>query len=265
MSIHGLETRPGIVMDGAAAEHIREAVPVIASYGDAMGIRAFAERRNLQHDLADREFASCAQLVDKPLINMESAISTRARAWPTGRRWTSSACRATAASSCCRGPITRRRCRWPCPRPRCTWRHARHGRDRAAPGRLRAAGRDHGQGAAAARSQSGGSVRETHDRREAMEGAHVIYAKEWSSTRHYGDRMADAEAAREPAGLVRDEPWFDNARDDCRFMHCLPVRRGRGGRPTAFSTARAASSSRRRATACWGQMAVLHQMIGTGT
>ncbi|HEX7719044.1 MAG TPA: hypothetical protein VF389_04500, partial [Woeseiaceae bacterium] len=35
MSIHGLETRPGIVMDGAAAEHIREAVPVIASYGDA--------------------------------------------------------------------------------------------------------------------------------------------------------------------------------------------------------------------------------------
>ena len=41
MSIHGLETRPGIVMDGAAAEHIREAVPVIASYGDAIGIRAF--------------------------------------------------------------------------------------------------------------------------------------------------------------------------------------------------------------------------------
>ena len=42
MSIHGLETRPGIVMDGTAAEHIREAVPVIASYGDAIGIRAFA-------------------------------------------------------------------------------------------------------------------------------------------------------------------------------------------------------------------------------
>ena len=27
MSIHGLETRPGIVMDGVAAEHINEAVP----------------------------------------------------------------------------------------------------------------------------------------------------------------------------------------------------------------------------------------------
>ncbi|HKL61761.1 MAG TPA: hypothetical protein VJ883_00230, partial [Woeseiaceae bacterium] len=34
MSIHGLETRHGIVMDGSAAEHISEAVPVIASYGD---------------------------------------------------------------------------------------------------------------------------------------------------------------------------------------------------------------------------------------
>mgnify|MGYP000653395750 CR=1 FL=1 len=50
MSIHGLETRPGIVMDGAAAEHIREAVPVIASYGDAIGIRAFAERKDLGAD-----------------------------------------------------------------------------------------------------------------------------------------------------------------------------------------------------------------------
>ena len=33
MSIHGLETRPGIVMDGAAAEHIREAVPVFVVDG----------------------------------------------------------------------------------------------------------------------------------------------------------------------------------------------------------------------------------------
>ena len=30
MSIHGLESRYGIVMDGAAAEHVREAIPVIS-------------------------------------------------------------------------------------------------------------------------------------------------------------------------------------------------------------------------------------------
>src|SRR5690606_7602992 len=76
MSIHGLEARSGIVMDGVAAEHVREAVPVIASYGDAIGIRAFAKRLSLADDLADREFAELASLAGtKPMINMESAIN----------------------------------------------------------------------------------------------------------------------------------------------------------------------------------------------
>jgi N-acetylornithine carbamoyltransferase len=56
MSIHGLETRRGIVMDGQAAEHIREAIPVIASYADVLGIRAFAEREDLEHDIADKDY-----------------------------------------------------------------------------------------------------------------------------------------------------------------------------------------------------------------
>ena len=37
-----LETRDGVVMDGEAAEHVREAIPVLAGYVDALGIRAFA-------------------------------------------------------------------------------------------------------------------------------------------------------------------------------------------------------------------------------
>ena len=75
MSIHGLETRPGIVMDGMAAEHIREAIPVIASYADALGIRAFAERRSLDDDVADKEFNNMRKHCNVPLINMESAIN----------------------------------------------------------------------------------------------------------------------------------------------------------------------------------------------
>jgi len=39
-----LERRDGVVMDGAAAEHVREGLPVLASYCDALGIRAFADR-----------------------------------------------------------------------------------------------------------------------------------------------------------------------------------------------------------------------------
>jgi len=40
-----VETRTGTVMDGGAAEHVREAIPVLASYCDALGLRAFAEAR----------------------------------------------------------------------------------------------------------------------------------------------------------------------------------------------------------------------------
>src|SRR5580698_1729494 len=43
-----LETRLGVVMSGAAAEHVREGIPVLASYCDALGIRAFADGKNLE-------------------------------------------------------------------------------------------------------------------------------------------------------------------------------------------------------------------------
>src|SRR6186713_3451811 len=50
------ETRLGAVMNGAAAEHVREGIPVLASYCDALGIRAFAEGKDLRNDLAETSF-----------------------------------------------------------------------------------------------------------------------------------------------------------------------------------------------------------------
>ena len=70
-----MESRDGVVMDGAAAEHLREGLPVLASYCDALGIRAFADGKDLAADLGERKFAAMASLVDKPLINLESAIN----------------------------------------------------------------------------------------------------------------------------------------------------------------------------------------------
>ncbi len=64
-----------VVMDGAAAEHVREGIPVLASYCDALGIRAFAEGKNLQSDLAESTVHAMASLCDKPLINLESAVN----------------------------------------------------------------------------------------------------------------------------------------------------------------------------------------------
>jgi N-acetylornithine carbamoyltransferase len=74
-----LETKTGVVMNGDRAEHIREGLPVLASYADALGIRCFAEGRDLAADLAETGFNAMAELVNKPLINMESAMNHPAR------------------------------------------------------------------------------------------------------------------------------------------------------------------------------------------
>src|SRR5258708_9931974 len=70
-----LETRLNAIMKGAAAEHIREGIPVLASYCDVLGVRAFAEGRNLAADLNETLFGMIDQLCDKPLINLESAVN----------------------------------------------------------------------------------------------------------------------------------------------------------------------------------------------
>ena len=60
-------------MDGETAENIAEAVPVLASYGDAFGVRMFAAQRDLAEDLADERFERIRGLCGKPFLNMESA------------------------------------------------------------------------------------------------------------------------------------------------------------------------------------------------
>jgi len=261
MSIHGLETRPGIVMDGTAAEHINEAVPVIASYSDAIGIRAFAERKNLQHDMAETEFNALTSLVDTPWINMESAMNHPCQNLADWKTLDDLAIPANGGKFVLSWAFHPKAL--PLAVPSSTlYTAARRGMDvtvlRPEGFELPAPVMQRARDAAAA---AGGSVRETDDRVEAMEGAHVIYAKSWSSTRHYGDRISDKKLRDELVDWCVDEPWFDNARDDCRFMHCLPVRRGvvvadrilDGPRSVVIQEAR---------NRMLAQMAVLHRMLG---
>jgi len=261
MSIHGLETRPGIVMDGAAAEHINEAVPVIASYGDAIGIRAFAERKNLEHDLAETEFKALTSLIDTPYINMESATGHPCQNladWKTLDDFGIPANGGKFVLSWAYHPKA-----LPLAVPASTlYMAAKRGMNVTV---LRPEGFQLPapimQKAIIAAEESGGSVRETDDRAEAMENAHIIYAKSWSSTAHYGDRLADKKLREEHIDWCVDEPWFDNARDDCRFMHCLPVRRGVVVSEPVLDGPRSIviPEARNRMLA---QMAVLHQMLG---
>ena len=261
MSIHGIETRPGIVMDGAAAEHIREAVPVIASYGDAIGIRAFAERRNLEHDLAETEFSTLTELIDTPYINMESAINHPCQSladWKTLDDLSIPANGGKFVLSWAYHPMA-----LPLAVPAATVHMA------AMRGMDVTVLRPHGfelpapimDKARKAAEASGGSVRETDDQSLAMDGAHVIYAKSWSSTKHYGDRAEDEQLRRGLDSWCVDEPWFENAKSDCRFMHCLPVRRGVVVSERVLDGLRSVviHEARNRMLA---QMAVLHQMLG---
>ena len=45
-----LETERGVVMDGDKPEHILEAIPVMASYCDVIGVRAFAQFESKEFD-----------------------------------------------------------------------------------------------------------------------------------------------------------------------------------------------------------------------
>jgi len=139
-----VETRNGAVMDGAAAEHVREAIPVLASYCDALGIRSFAEGKDLAADIAERQFGVMAGLCDKPLVNMESAVNHPCQAladWktmddlhvPRGGKFVLSwvnhpRALPLAVPAAAHGGA------------------ARHGSGRPAPGRVCAARRHHGQG-----------------------------------------------------------------------------------------------------------------------
>jgi N-acetylornithine carbamoyltransferase len=219
-----LETRLGVRMDGGAAEHIREGLPVLASYCDALGIRAFAEGRDLAADVADLNFKAMAALVDKPLINLESAINHPCQAladWKT-------------LDDLAVAPRSRFVLSWvPHPRalplavPAATLHMAAmRGHEvvvlRPEGFALPAAVMDKARAAARA---AGGSVTETGERAAAFAGAQVVYAKEWGSTRHYGDATRDAELRATLADWQVRESSFAGAAPGCRLMHCLPVRR----------------------------------------
>ncbi|WKZ12805.1 MAG: N-acetylornithine carbamoyltransferase [Gammaproteobacteria bacterium] len=263
MSIHGLETRSGIVMDGVAAEHLREAIPVISSYGDALGIRAFANRARIEDDLADREYHAMRELVRIPLINMESAIQHPCQSladWKTLDELGVAGNGGKFVLSWAWHPKA-----LPLAVPSATLHMAAmRGMDvtvvRPEGFELPQLIMDKARKAAAA---SGGSVRETNDRREALEGAHVIYAKEWSSTRHYGDRVADAKLREDLQDWRVDDPWFATTHADCRFMHCLPVRRGVAVTDRVLDGPRSVVIHEAQ-NRMWAQMAVLFQMLGPG-
>jgi len=219
-SIWGVEARPGVRMDGAAAEHLRDAAAVLGRYVDVLAVRAFGDQTAESGNNRDVMLEGFMEHAGKPIINMES------------RRW--HPCQALADWA----TLDEREV---APRAKLVLSWAWHPRalPQAVPNSTlcMAAQRGmdvvvlHPQGfelspevmreAEALAATSGGCVSVSHDPREALAGADVVYAKAWRSS-----GPATPEAESELRSPYRD--WCvtpDWLGPDALFFHCLPIRR----------------------------------------
>ncbi len=201
-----LETGTGVVMDGDKAEHLKEAVPVIGSYCDIIGVRSFARFESREEDYGETILKQFTGYAGVPVVSMEAATRHPLQSF--------------ADVMTIEELKTRKS-----PKVVLTW--APH--PRALPQAVAnsfvewttRAGYEvvvtHPEGYELAPEFMSG-LKAEYDQEKAFREADFIYAKNWASYQSYGQV------------LCRDRSWTVDARKmaltcDARFMHCLPVRR----------------------------------------
>lgn len=216
-----LEFKDGAVMDGEAVEHVREAIPVLASYCDALGIRSFADQKNIDDDLADMRMKKLAGLTEKPVINMESASDHPCQAladWMT----------LDELGIPNNGKFVLSWAWHPKPLPFAV--------PRAALSMAAQRGMDitilcpknynlPDQLVTEAKQLGAANVEHAHEQTSALDGAHVLYCKSWCAPQYYGNPTAELEHRADLRDWCVQEAWFKHAQTEAKFMHCLPVRR----------------------------------------
>lgn len=201
-----LETELGVIMDVDKSEHLREAIPVIGSYCDIIGVRSFAKFEDRDAEYAETIINQFIEYSGRPVISLESA--------------TVHPCQAFADLITIDEYKTKAR-----PKVVLTWAPHPRALPQAVPNSfaewMNAADVDFviacppGYELA---PQFAGNAMVEHDQMKAFEGADFIYAKNWSSYSEYGKILST------------DMSWTVGARqmavtDNAFFMHCLPVRR----------------------------------------
>ena len=68
-----LETERGVIMDGDKAEHLLEAIPVMGSYCDIIGVRSFASLTDKKSDYEEKILNQFIKYSGKPVFSMEAA------------------------------------------------------------------------------------------------------------------------------------------------------------------------------------------------
>ncbi len=206
-----LETELGVVMDGDKSEHLREAIPVMGSYCDIIGVRSFAGLSDREADYAETVLEQFIRYSGRPVISLESA--------------TVHPCQAFADL------ITideyKRKAR---PKVVLSWAPHPRALPQAVPDSFAewmvAAGYDvvvtHPEGYELEPRFTAGA-RIEYDQMKAFEGADFVYAKNWSCP-------GVTDPSKYGQILSTDRSWTVSERqmavtDNAFFMHCLPVRR----------------------------------------
>ena len=206
-----LETEMGVVMDGDKSEHLREAIPVIGSFCDIIGVRSFAGLTDREKDYGEEILRQFIEYSGRPVISLESA--------------TVHPCQAFADLITIEEHKERKR-----PKVVMTWAPHPRSLPQAVPNSfaewMNAADVDfvitHPEGYELD-PRFVGDAKVEYDQMKAFEGADFIYAKNWSCP-----------GVTNPADygkiLSKDMGWTVDAAhmavtNNAQFLHCLPVRR----------------------------------------
>ena len=207
-----LETERGVIMDGDKSEHLLEAIPVMGSYCDIIGIRSFAGLSDRDFDYAETIVNQFVKYSGRPVFAMETATVHPLQAFAD--LVTIEEYKQTA-------------------RPKVVLSWAPHCKSlpQAVPNSfaqwMNAADVDfvitHPEGYELD-PKFAGNAKIEYNQKKAFENADFIYAKNWScpgvsNIADYGKIIN-----KDPSWTVDTEhmSWTNNG----YFMHCLPVRRG---------------------------------------
>lgn len=215
----------GAVMDGDAAEHVREAIGVLSRYHDALGVRVFASGTDYTADASDELIRRVADVASVPVINLESAWAHPCQAVsdaslltdhfdgdPAGKNFVLSWTYHPKAL--------------PMAVPNSTVKMAARCGMNVTVARPDTHALDDGvmETARSLAEPQDATVSATDDLDAAVEGADVVYAKSWGGPLLYSDPEREATARTERTDWRITEVRMDRTRDGA-FLHCLPVRR----------------------------------------
>lgn len=203
-----LETERGVVMDGDKAEHLLEAIPVMGSYCDIIGVRSFAGLTNKEEDYNERVIEQFIKYSGRPVFSMEAATRHPLQSFAdliTIREYSTT----------------------PKPKVVLTWAPHPRALPQAVPNSfaewMNAADVDfiitHPRGYELDKAFVGNAKIES-DQNEALKGADFVYAKNWSA--YTGDNYGKVLSTDRSWTIDKEKMALTN---NAYFMHCLPVRR----------------------------------------